>query len=509
MTTTSLTRHPARRPLSPSRRPSRVVLVPRHTVAALAFIAVMSCLVVAGAASRGPAYGAVAIAVVAGGLAILRSPALAGLTLVAVVPVTSGIARGLPVPGLRLSEILVASLAGFIFLTADRRRSVPWRAFDWLAVAYVVATAGLGLLNTVLRSDTLTADSFGTLVGPLQFVLLYRAVLVALPTSHDRRRALDLILLASIPVSILTMLEAANAPGIRDLLFVLTGQDYSDRLTWTFLRAAGPFSHWTMLSGYMMAILLLCTAVLLNMRDRRARRLALVAMGPAAASLVLTVTLAPMIGTVVGVFMLAAWSQRLMRTAAFATVAIVTVGLAFSPLLAQRAEEQFGVGATAPRSEPQSLLPSTIGDRVEIWTEQYLPVVGRNYLTGYGPQVPDEVDWKYSENVYLTMLLRGGLPLLAIYFALQWAAALIGRRGHDARAGADRTLARTLYALVLLMAVIQFIVPYFVTTGLPHLWWALVALAVGTATSRDGAGLPGPGARRAPGADRVPTLAAR
>jgi uncharacterized membrane protein YhaH (DUF805 family) len=139
-------------------------------------------------------------------------------------------------------------------------------------------------------------------------------------------------------------------------------------------------------------------------------------------------------------------------------------------------------------------------------------VVGRNYRTGYGPQSPDEVEWKYSENVYLSIMLRGGLPLLAIYLALHWTAALIGRRGHDAGLGSDRAIARTLYALVLLMAVIQFIVPYFVTTGLPHLWWVLVALAVGTATPAREAGTRGGGTRArqpAPPAHRELRLAAR
>ncbi len=432
---------------------------------------------VGAATSLGLLAGTVALALVLAGLVLLRSPAAMGYTLVGLIPVISGVQRGLPVPGLRLSELLIVALATMIFLTRHDGVTLKWRVIDWLALAYVVTTALLGFVGTTLRGASLSGDDIGALAGPLQFLLLYRSVAVALPTAPQRHRALRVVMGASVPVSALAIMEAFDFPGVRTMLVALTGVDFSDRLSWTILRASGPFEHWTMLSGYLLAVVLLCSALLLQPDASGGRRLAKVALGASAAALVLTVTLAPMIGALLGVMMLAAWSRRLARTAGFVVVGVVILGIAFSPVLASRAQEQFG--ERSPSSNSGQILPTTVSNRIDIWTEQYMPVIQRHLLTGYGPQVPDEITWPYSESIYLTMLLRGGIPLFVVYAALMVAAAVMSRRAQMTLVPDDRALARMMYALILLIAVIQTIVPYFITTGLPHLWWALLALVRG------------------------------
>ncbi len=68
---------------------------------------VILALVVSGATLIGPA-AAIALAVLgAVTLIVLTRPALAVLIVTALVPVTSGVRRGYPVPGLRLSEVLL------------------------------------------------------------------------------------------------------------------------------------------------------------------------------------------------------------------------------------------------------------------------------------------------------------------------------------------------------------------------------------------------------------------
>src|SRR5215210_2851484 len=99
-------------------------------------------VVLVGAASAvGPLPGLASLSAAAIGLMVLRRPDLGALVLVGVAPAISGLTRGLPVPGLRASELLVAGLALLILLTSRGHGAVPWRAFDWLALAYVIATA--------------------------------------------------------------------------------------------------------------------------------------------------------------------------------------------------------------------------------------------------------------------------------------------------------------------------------------------------------------------------------
>jgi O-antigen ligase len=81
--------------------------------------------------------------------------------------------------------------------------------------------------------------------------------------------------------------------------------------------------------------------------------------------------------------------------------------------------------------------------------------------------------------MYLTLLFRGGVPLLLIYAGLMLA--LAGAAWRLARRGPrplDALLGRVVVALVALLAILHLLEPYFATTGLPHLIWLLAALVI-------------------------------
>lgn len=444
-------------------------------------------VVVGLAAAEGLLAGLAAVVAVAAVLWAARNQTIAALAVVAVVPAISGMQRGLPVPGLRLGELLAVGFSAMVLVTADRAQWRRWRTFDWLALGYVAATFGLGLLDTRLRGDSLTAEDLGQLVGPLQFFLLYRAVLVALPRRADRVRALDWLLIGSLVVGGLTLLQAMRFPGVDSALVALTGQDFSSRLSWAVPRANGPFPHWTMLAGYLFAVVVLCAALLLGGVRGRRRRLAIGALAVASVCLVLTVTLAPMLGALAGALLLAWWYRRAGRVVAYAAIACTLLAVAFQPLLSRRTDDQFQ--ARASSSAQYSLVPHTVSNRVGFWRDQYLPALQGRWLAGYGPQIPPEVTWRFTESVYITMLLRGGLPLLGLYAGLSLALALmaldLGRRApprvgehahEDELRLVERALGRGVLVIVALLAVLQLTAPYFVTTGLPHVWWIAAAL---------------------------------
>jgi O-Antigen ligase len=459
-------------------------------VAALLFGGV----VVGAAAGRGVLAGLVAVLAVAATLWAVSHPTTGAIAVVAIVPAISGLQRGLPVPGLRLGELLAAGFGVMLLATAGRDQWRRWRTFDWLALVYVVATFGLGLLASEIRGDSLSSDDLGQLLGPLQFFLLYRAVLVALPRRDDRLRALDWLLLGSLPVSALALMQILRVPGVEELLVTLTGEDFSDRRSWAVTRANGPFPHWTMLAGYLFALVLIASALLLSGVEGRRRRIALVSLAASSLALVATLTLGPILGALAGAIALAVWYRRSGRMLAWTALACVILLVLFQPLLSRRADDQFR--AQASSSADYSLVPQTVSNRIGFWTDQYLPALQGRWLTGYGPQIPPEITWKYTESVYITMLLRGGLPLLLVYLALSAALALmaldVARRPLDPRAGperaegpaAERALARAVFVIVLILAVLQLIAPFFTTTGLPHVWWLVAASVAGAAYTR-------------------------
>ena len=194
---------------------------------------------------------------------VLVRPVIGAYTLVAVVPPVSGLRAGLPVPQLRLSEALIASVGVLLLVLALPGQTPRWRAFDWCALGYAVANAGLGAVDLLSSGSPITIAEADKLLGPMQFFILYRAVLTTLTTAHQRQVALRLLLLSSIPVSVLAILQEAHAPGIAKLLASATDSQVFVT-TLGVSRATGPFAIWHDLGSYLFVIVLLGVALLVN-----------------------------------------------------------------------------------------------------------------------------------------------------------------------------------------------------------------------------------------------------
>lgn len=452
---------------------------------ACAGIGLAGAVIVGVGAALGPLAGVAALIAVGVGLATLANPAIGALIIVAVAPATSGLARGLPVPGLRLSEVIAAGLGFLIFLTRRRRARVPWTAFEWAALAYVVATAGLGGFDLLSRGETLTSQDIGGLFGPLQFLILYLAVASAITTDALRRRAIALLLASSVPVSILALLQQANVAGARGLIAVLTGTDiYTVDATDTagVARATGPFPHWHQLGAFLAIVILIAVGVLL---DRRVKvlspRVVTGILLLATIALVQTVTITAIVIALAGVLALGAWYGRLRTVLKVLIPLMLVASIAFAPLIVGRYQSQFAVTTGSARN---TLVPSTIAYRYEVWTQQWFPLLDGRWLTGFGPDIPSTVAWPYPESLYLEMVLRGGLPLLFVLVALM---VIWGARAGPLVASEDptrRLLGRLTVYLMVSLGVAHIIVPYFVDSGTPHLLWALAGLTFGGLAAR-------------------------
>jgi hypothetical protein len=413
-----------------------------------------------------------AVAAISLGLVTLARPAVGALLLVAVVPITSGIQRGVPVPGYRLSEVLIIGLGGVILLTARPTQRVPWRAFDWLALLYAVTTALFGAYDLAGRGAEFSTENVGKLFGPLQFFVLYRAVLTALSSSRHRQLAVKLAVIATIPVAALAILQQLDLVGARAFAQRLTGADPALlSLNPAFVlgeRASGPFPAWHTLGGYLFLAILLGVGLLLDRSVSVIRTSVLVpVLALAGLALVLTLTAAPILGVILGSVALGVWLRRFGRVAVVVAFALSASVLLFTSQFERRYEQQFGSGGLG--------VPQTLSFRFDVWTEQYLPFLSSRLATGYGPDSP-QLDWGYAESVYVSMLLRGGLPLLLVYLALTLALVTAAHRRVSGSDPLQRLVGRVLVLALVMLAFMHFVSSYFITSGLPHLLWVLAGV---------------------------------
>lgn len=449
----------------------------------LVLTAAGASLAVGTAVAFEPLYGfAVAVAIV-GGLVVLARPAVGGYLLVGVVPIVSGLRRGFPVPQLRLSEALIVGLGVIILLTANHRQAVRWTVVDWLLLAWAAGWCVIGGFNVISLHQHPDLRKAEMLLGPLQFVLLYRAVVTALPLRDQRRKAVGLFMWASVPVSLLALAQQLRIAAVQRLIANITGstvfQDYSYHY---FARATGPFPHWTPLAGYLFVILVTGFALLFEGAGPLSTRQLAIVLLLASTGLVLSAELSALAGTIFGVCVLAAWYKRVRQAGRWMGVGAVVLGAAFGSYLGSRLNSQFGSRAAAAHT----LMPQTIAYRIQVWTHQYFPVIGQRPLTGWGPVLPASVVWPFTESQYVTMLMAGGVPLLCAYIGLMAALYGIGRRvGDHLSPDADgRPLGRSLAIVICALIVMNAIFPYFTDGGLSEPFWVLAALVAGSMRPR-------------------------
>lgn len=412
---------------------------------------------------------------------VLLRPAIGAYTLVAVVPPVSGLRAGLPVPQLRLSEALIACIGVLLLVLARPGRTPRWRAFDWCALGYVLATAGLGAADLLSGGSPLTVADANKLLGPAQFFILYRAVLTTLTTERQREAALRLLLLSSTPVSALAILQEARVPGVASMLAGVTDSQLFGT-TANVSRATGPFAIWHDLGSYLFVIVILGVALLVNQSDRVMRSTHLIwIVVLAGVALVTTVTITPMVSAAVGVLVLAATARPRRRWVTRAVGLIAFLGIAFEPILAARYDQQY---ASRPPGRQIPFLPETLNFRIDVWTNEFLPVLAKHLVTGYGPHTPPRLAFDYTESVYVTILLRGGLPLLFLYAALMITLALRARDRRNDPDVARRAVAQVVFLLIVLVVFAQLVTNYFVNAGFPFLFWVLAALLMGDSATR-------------------------
>jgi hypothetical protein len=409
---------------------------------------------------------------------VLSRPLLGAYLLVALVPVASGLRRDLPVPGLRISELVIAGLAALLLLTLEDRRARPWTLFDWAALAYCAGTLVLGGAALLSRGAMLSVEHVSTLVGPFQFLLLYRAVLAVVRTEAERRRALALLLLGSVPASILALLQYMGVGAVDSVLAWATGSEglvLHTEETGIEHRTTGLFPHWQMLAGYLFVIAVLGVASMLAPgRAPLPRWLTAAITLLALAAMISTGTFVTAFGALAAFVLIGLWYRKLGRIVAGLGAVACGAAAVFGSLIAERVAFSF---AAAPGTDRELFVPQSVAYRIELWTGELLPAIAGRWLTGWGPDLPSSLSFEHTESMYLTLLFRGGVPLLLIYAGLMLAqAGAAWRLARRAAGPVDAMLARVVLVLVATLAILHVLEPYFVTTGLPHLVWVLAAL---------------------------------
>ena len=458
-------------------------LTSRPRTLSLAGAGVVLAALAGGLVGSDPKLGVAVVGTVALIALVLLRPFFGGLILVGLVPVVSGLAPGVPVSSVRISEALIGVVGVTLIVSVRRRDAVPWGLLDWLVLAYGIAWFAFGAADAVVLGQHLTISEWGTVLGQLQFFLIYRGVRISVRSQAERRAALTVALLAAGPVALLAVLQEAHVPGVANLLHAVTGSAETAAsppgtvapLSITDVhRATGPFPNWTSLAGYLFPLLLTFCAIALARQVGPRRWIFLGVVALALGGLLASEEQSAIIGLAAGAIALGVMTRQLGRVLRWLLVAAVAAGLLFGSAIGKRVSEELSPGAQSSQS---SVLPQTLQFRWEVWTGQYVPAIEQRPLTGYGDVTPPSVRWPYTESQYVTLLMEGGLPLLLLFGALTWAMVRRGRACARSPDPMDQALGRALVVSVVALAIMDVVWPFMSNGGLPQVLWALLALA--------------------------------
>lgn len=421
---------------------------------------------------------------------VAHRPVLIVYGLVLILPLTAGLGRGAVVPLLRVGQALL--VVGFIFfLLARPTHSGKGRltVIDLAFALFFLSEAVFPVLALYYRGEHLhlndTHNIYGvspvqTLLGPIQYYLLYRIVVATVYSEKQIITVLKLSFATSIVVSAIGILEKA-IPAFKALVDrYYPPISSSDIISDSEVRIASTLQHYSGLGAYLVFTIILalvcCTA---QKRLKISPLFLIITLVLNSITLVLTGTFATSIGLALGIIVVFLLIRRLPKMVILALVGIALAVFFFQSFISARLGQEFGAGAI------QGFVPQSFAFRIRLWQEIFLPAVGQYLLFGDGPAPAVLNKWPTEETQYLYLLLRGGLLYLLSYFLLMGVAIVTCWRQIKSKSeDASHLVAIALLAILVCVNVMNISGAYFTYAGGTQIFWTLLALVVASEQSK-------------------------
>jgi len=415
---------------------------------------------------------------------VASRPILIVYGLVLILPLTGGLARGAVVPFLRVGQALLL-LAFILFLLA---RSSPLgksrlTAIDLAFALFFLSEAVFPVLALYSRGEHLylndTNNIYGvtpiqTLLGPLQYYLLYRIVVATISSEKQIKIVLELSFIASIIVSVIGILEKVM-PSVRTFIETYYPPIGPSTIIPDYeVRIASTLQFYNGLASYLDFAIVLALACYVAEKRLRIQPLLLVTtILLSTIALVLTGTFAAWIGLAVGALVVFILFKRLPKLVIVILFGVALAALIFQPFLSARLNQQLGLGAA------QGLVPQSLAFRIKLWQEIFLPAIGQHLLFGDGPAPAVLQFWSVEESQYLHLLLRGGLFYLFSYLLLIGVAMITCWRQIKSKSSDARyPVAIALLSILIALSVMNVSNEYFTLAGGAQIIWLLLAVVV-------------------------------
>ncbi|MBK8020908.1 MAG: hypothetical protein IPK19_05630 [Chloroflexi bacterium] len=416
-----------------------------------------------------------AAVIVAGVFAVhvLRRPMLVCYTVIAATVFLSGMPRDGLVPVFIPNEPILVLLAGLSwFILMVRRGQVNYRGSFLLAL--VIFVGGTAIAPTVAyyaRGFSLRIGDLFSLIAPVQYLVMVWIFSQIPQTDRERYRILQWMLFCASLVALIGILQAANFTPVSTILAQWYPSRHLNQAA-NLGRVTSVLGAWNSLGNYLMITLLMILATYRDEQTRLGWVNTITALFLCGFCLLASGSFASIIGLALGaILMKTVFDRRGLKLLLLLVLGFVIGAFLFQENIAERLGYQFGDGS--------SLLPSTLAYRFVVWQELYFPIIGRNIWWGISPTFEGIISWSWAESQYLFLLVRSGLFSLLAHLAfvvlmLRWL-----RGGIRQANGLSRSLAITVYIILVALTVMGLTNEVFTSSGAIDYFWILVGLTAG------------------------------
>lgn len=416
---------------------------------------------------------------------VMPNPILIVYGLTLALPLTGGLARGAVIPILRISQaLLVLGFILFVIAKPTRLGKSRLTAIDLAFILLVLGEAAFPLLALYYRGDYINltvsqpdgTSALQTLLGPIQYYLLYRIIVGAISSQKQVIPILNLTFFTSIIVSMIGILQKLVPAVNRFIATYYPPVSLGYAIPETSQRITSTLQHYSGLGAYLAFILILALTCYTARQHLKIPLLLLVGTFIFdSIALVLTGTLAAWIGLVIGMIVIFVLLRRIPKPVIFILIGVALAAIIFQPFLSSRLSEQLGAGAA------QGIIPQSFAFRIMLWKDIFLPAIGQNLLFGAGPSPAVLNQWPAEESQYFLTLLRGGLFYFFSYLLLIGVAGFacwrqIKRKEKDA----GHAVSIALLAILVAISVMNISAEYFTYVGGTQILWTLLAIVVAT-----------------------------
>jgi hypothetical protein len=360
----------------------------------------------------------------------------------------------------------------------------PISSLDLAFGSFAIGNAVIGFLVLYLsRSpDLYGLDTLRNLLSPIQLFVIY--LIFSRLRFGDRGVAtiLNLVMAASIIVSLLATAELLNLPGVRDLVANYF-PPFPTPPTWDpVYRPTSTLGHYSAVGAFCSINFILALALAAGGHRAFNRPWLGAVMAANLAGLVSSLTWAPLLVLPLATGIVLWQARRIPRELGVALAALALAFFIAWPSVSARSTEQdvFAAGQ-------EFVIPQTFQHRIMLWNAFFLPALSDHLWFGTGTVIPSQVPdplLMFVDNEYLHEGFRGGLLGVALLVVLLGTIGLAAWRQRSAPDATNRSIGAAMVALVIYFGLIGMTAEYLFFGGVSQEFGLLTGLIGGMATAR-------------------------